>query len=63
MKIGDMNNTVVPNATVQADDRTIGTALFDVEERIVTSGDEFEVIFISEKLLTGFKFTIMLKGL
>jgi hypothetical protein len=63
VKIGDVNNTVVANATVQADDRTIGTALFDIEERMVTAGDEFEVTFKSVQQLKGFQFTMLLNGL
>jgi len=41
VKIGDVNSTVVANATMQAEERTTGTAIFDVEERSVKAGETF----------------------
>jgi hypothetical protein len=45
VKIGDVNNTVVANSLMVADDRTVGTLLFDVNDRDVKAGEEFEVTF------------------
>ena len=63
VKIGDVNNTVVANATMQAEDRTTGTALFDIEDRSVTAGETFEVTFKAAQQLKGFQFTMLLNGL
>ncbi|MBC7777512.1 MAG: T9SS type A sorting domain-containing protein, partial [Phycisphaerae bacterium] len=53
----------VANATMQAEDRTAGTAIFDIEDRDLKAGEEFEVTFKSAQALKGFQFTILLKGL
>ncbi len=63
VKIGDVNNTAVVNATMQAEERTSGTAIFDLEDREVKAGEEFEVTFKSAQALKGFQFTILLHGL
>jgi hypothetical protein len=63
VKIGDVNNTAVANATMQAEDRTAGTALFDVQDRNVKAGEEFDVTFKSAQALKGFQFTASLNGL
>ncbi len=63
VKIGDVNNTVVANANMQAETRTSGTALFDVEDREVKAGETFEVRFKSVRELKGFQFTLLLHGL
>ncbi len=63
MKIGDVNNTAVANATMQAEERTAGTAIFDLEDRNVKAGEVFEVSFRSAQALKGFQFTATLNGL
>ena len=63
VKIGDVNNTAVANATMQAEERTQGTALFDLEDRDVKAGETFELKFKSAQPLTGFQFTLLLNGL
>ncbi|MDO8368955.1 MAG: T9SS type A sorting domain-containing protein, partial [Saprospiraceae bacterium] len=74
VKIGDVNNTAVANATMQAEERTAGTAIFDVYRspspngegsgaRDVKSGEVFEVTFKSAEHLKGFQFTMLLNGL
>jgi hypothetical protein len=63
IKIGDVNGTVVANATMQAEERTAATAIFDVEDRAVKAGEEFEVSFKSAQALKGFQFTATLNGL
>ncbi|MDO8368042.1 MAG: HYR domain-containing protein [Saprospiraceae bacterium] len=63
VKIGDVNGTAVANATMQAEERTAGTAIFDLEDRNVKAGEEFEVSFKSAQALKGFQFTATLNGL
>jgi hypothetical protein len=63
VKIGDVNGNAVANATMQAEERTAGTAIFDIEDRDVKAGEEFEVSFKSAEALQGFQFTATLDGL
>jgi hypothetical protein len=63
IKIGDVNNTVVANATMPAEERTSGTAIFDVEDRSVKAGEQFDVTFKAAEALKGFQFTMLLNGL
>ncbi len=63
VKIGDVNNTSIANATMPAEDRTAATALFDVEDRKVKAGETFEVTFEAAEQLKGFQFTMLLNGL
>ncbi|MBK6931827.1 MAG: hypothetical protein IPH12_13570 [Saprospirales bacterium] len=50
VKVGDVNGNAVTSSLVNADDRTAGTLLFDVEERAVKAGEVFTVNFrASEK--------------
>jgi len=46
-----------------AEDRTSGTAIFDLEERSVKAGETFDVRFKSAQQLKGFQFTMLLNGL
>ncbi|MBN8679629.1 MAG: T9SS type A sorting domain-containing protein, partial [Chitinophagales bacterium] len=63
VKIGDVNGSAVANATMQAEERTAATAIFDVEDRNVVAGEEFNVTFKSAQALKGFQFTATLAGL
>ncbi|MBC7775300.1 MAG: T9SS type A sorting domain-containing protein [Phycisphaerae bacterium] len=63
LKVGDVNGTAVANATMQAEERTAGTAIFDIEDQDVRVGEEFDVTFKSAQPLKGFQFTMLLKGL
>ncbi len=63
VKIGDVNNTALANATMPAEERTTVTALFDIEDREVKAGEAFEVTFKAAQQLKGFQFTMLLKGL
>jgi hypothetical protein len=63
VKIGDVNGSAVANATMQAEERTAGTAIFDVADRNVKAGEEFEVSFTSAQAVKGFQFTATLNGL
>jgi hypothetical protein len=63
VKIGDVNNTAVANVLLQSEERTAGTAIFDLEDRTVKAGEEFEVTFKSAQALKGFQFTATMNGL
>jgi len=63
VKIGDVNYSAVANATMQAEERTAGTAIFDLEDRVVKEGEAFDVTFKSAQALKGFQFTATLNGL
>ncbi|MDO8366372.1 MAG: T9SS type A sorting domain-containing protein, partial [Saprospiraceae bacterium] len=63
VKVGDVNYSSVANASMQAEERTSGTALFDIADREVKAGETFDVTFKSAQTLQGFQFTMTLKGL
>jgi hypothetical protein len=63
VKVGDVNGTVVANATMTADDRTNGTAIFDLSDRNVKAGEIFELTFKAAQQLQGFQFTMLHSGL
>ncbi|MFN0035002.1 MAG: T9SS type A sorting domain-containing protein [Saprospiraceae bacterium] len=63
IKIGDVNNTVVPNAQAGADDRSTGTLYFDVDDRDVKVGDMVEVKMAASEKTVGYQFTLNLDGL
>jgi hypothetical protein len=63
VKIGDVNNTVVSNSLMTSDDRSAGTLLFDVEDRTVKAGEEFEVSFKAVSKTQGYQMTLNLNGL
>jgi hypothetical protein len=63
VKIGDVNNTAVPNTLLASDDRSAGTLLFDVNDRDVKAGEEFEVSFNAADKTQGYQMTLNLKGL
>jgi protocatechuate 3,4-dioxygenase beta subunit len=63
VKIGDVNNTVVANSLMQADDRTNGTLVLDVDDREVKAGEEFELRFSASEQSQGYQFTLNLMGL
>jgi hypothetical protein len=62
-KIGDVDNTAIPNQLVSADDRTNGTLLFDVDNRQVKAGEEFTVNFKAADQVKGYQFTMNLNNL
>jgi hypothetical protein len=62
-KIGDVDNTATPNNLVSTDDRTNGTLLFDVDDRQVTTGEEFTVNFKAANQVKGYQFTMNLNNL
>jgi hypothetical protein len=63
MKIGDVNNTAIPNVLSPAEERFDGTVYFDTEDREVQEGEVFELKFSASELLEGCQFTLETDGL
>jgi hypothetical protein len=66
VKVGDVNNTVIPNGLVQADDRSAGTLLFDVNGKdnpAVVKGETLTLRFRANQPAEGYQFTLNLNGL
>jgi hypothetical protein len=70
VKVGDVNQSAVPNLLSPVEERTTGTAIFDVihptsfgERLEVLPGEEFDVTFTAAQPLQGFQFTLMHNGL
>jgi hypothetical protein len=63
VKVGDVNNTAVANALMQAEDRSFGDAFFDIEDQNVYAGQTIEVTFRAAQPLKGYQFTILLNDL
>jgi hypothetical protein len=63
VKVGDVNYSAIPNATSRVEERSQGTAIFDLVDRTVASGENVEVTFKSAQELAGFQFTLLHEGL
>ena len=63
MKIGDVNNTSVPNFNATTKERFAGTVYFDTEERDVQVGEIIELKFSASERLEGCQFTLETDGL
>ena len=63
VKIGDVNNSAIANSLVQADDRSFGTLLFDLNDRSVQAGEEIAVRFKASEKVSGYQFTLLSKGM
>jgi hypothetical protein len=74
IKIGDVNGTAVANSLLQADERSVGTLLFDVHldpthqgegsaDRTVKAGELFTVHFKGAETVKGYQFTLNFPGL
>ena len=63
MKVGDVNNTAVPNFSSPAKERFEGIVYFDSEERDVREGEIFEIKFSASERLEGCQFTLETDGL
>jgi hypothetical protein len=63
IKIGDVNLTATSNNLMSVEDRTAGTLLFDVEDRVVNAGETFEVAVQSADKVQGYQFTLLHPGL
>jgi hypothetical protein len=67
IKVGDVNNTAIANSLMNADDRSAGTLLFDVnisgknsaqDEGKVKTGDIVELKFTAAEQVLGYQFTL-----
>jgi len=63
VKIGDVNNSVIPNALASSEERSVGTVYFDVNDRNVKAGDIVEVKMTASEKVAGYQFTLNLNGL
>jgi hypothetical protein len=63
VKVGDVNESATPNQLAASDDRTVGTLLFDVQDRDVKAGEVFDVTFKAAEKVQGYQFTLNLNGL
>ncbi|MFN4254833.1 MAG: dockerin type I domain-containing protein [Saprospiraceae bacterium] len=63
VKIGDVNESAIPNAKAVADDRTSGTWLMDVDERDVRAGELFTAQFRADASALGAQFTLIFNDL
>ncbi|MDO8366356.1 MAG: T9SS type A sorting domain-containing protein [Saprospiraceae bacterium] len=63
VKIGDVNNSVVPSSLLSGEERSIGALYFDVEDRNVKAGDIVEVKLTASEKVAGYQFTMDLNGL
>jgi hypothetical protein len=63
VKVGDVDQTAVPNSLSGSDDRTAGTLLFDVADRKVVAGEEFVVNFKVAEQVSAYQFTLNFRNL
>jgi hypothetical protein len=63
VKVGDVNGSVIANSAMQADDRTNGTLLFDLDDRMLKAGETFDVTFRASEAVQGYQMTLSLNGL
>ncbi len=63
VKTGDVNGNAVSNSLLLTNDRTIGTLLFDVEDRQVQPDDVFTVELRPAEATMGYQFTLYHPGL
>lgn len=65
VKVGDVNLSASPNATIGAEDRTIaGTFAINADDALLAAGEEMEVEFTANlDEITGYQFTMNLAGL
>jgi len=63
IKTGDVNGNAVTNSLMLTEDRSVGTLLFDVENRLVQFGETFTVELRPAEPATGYQFTLYHPGL
>ncbi|HAD11028.1 MAG TPA: hypothetical protein DCF33_01185 [Saprospirales bacterium] len=63
VKVGDVNNSAIPNLAAQSEERNQGVVVFDLDNKTVIAGQTFEVSFQSAQELAGFQFTLLHDGL
>ena len=63
IKVGDLNNSAEANALMVNESRSTDVLLFDAEDRIVKTGELFEVKFKAAELVSAYQFTLNYPGL
>ncbi|MBC7774006.1 MAG: HYR domain-containing protein [Phycisphaerae bacterium] len=63
VKVGDVNNTAVPNVVAPTEERFEGTVYFDTEDHTVQEAELFELKFSASERLEGCQFTLETEGL
>ncbi len=63
IKVGDVNNSVIPNSFASVKDRSAGTLLFDTEDRNVEAGEIFTATLNPAEQTEGFQFTLNIRDL
>lgn len=63
IKVGDVNNSAEANSFMVNEPRSTETLLFDAEDRIVKTGETFEVKFKVAELVSAYQFTLNYPGL
>lgn len=63
LKVGDVNDSCIPNLNTSSEERSSGTTLFDIQDQDLKAGEVFDVTFKANETLAGFQFTILLDGL
>ena len=63
VKIGDVNGSAIANGLMVATERSTGTLLFDLEDRQVEAGQQFELKLTADQIVQGFQLTLNTHGL
>jgi len=63
IKIGDVDYSAVSNCLLGSEERTEGTFFVEVEDRQVSVGEEFTVLFEPVEQVDAFQFTLLLEEL
>jgi len=63
VKTGDVNGNAVTNSLLSTEDRTVGTLVFDVEDRLVEAGETILVELRPAESSAGYQFTLYHPGL
>ena len=58
VKIGDVNNSALPNSLMNAEERSQGMLLFDVDDQVVQAGETFTVSFATAEQVKGYQYTM-----
>ncbi len=63
IKIGDLNQSAVPNSAVFVDERAAGTWPLEVEDRTLKAGEYVEVTFTAADAVIGYQLTLSYRDL
>ncbi|MDX1913051.1 MAG: HYR domain-containing protein [Saprospiraceae bacterium] len=63
VKIGDLNNSVIPNVQFGLEERTEGTGFIEVADQYVQEGQIISIRFNTFEAMQAFQFTLEMEGL